>query len=303
MAEWLRQGVLRLARVPPAPEPPLGAPDSIRIFRAGKNYYRLRLLRWVLTQAGAVVGILVSLSFLGWFKHEIAITRMDSGTVTAAAPVAPLPIPVLEISSGASSTKVKARRAGGLTRQDLKAIAQHTPWWAIPVIEVFEFGGILLFLAQLPVTFIAQRLEYELHWYIVTDRSLRIRTGLLRLQETTMSFANLQQVEVQQGPLQRLLGIADLRVQSAGGSDQRSQPHHRDSLHTGVFHSVENASEIRDLILDRLRKFRETGLGDSDAQPPHHAAPVVAALPAGDALAAARELLVEARELRAVLSR
>ncbi len=122
------------------------------------------------------------------------------------------------------------------------------------------------------MTFVALRLEYELHWYIVTDRSLRIRTGLLRLQESTMSFANLQQVEVQQGPLQRLLGIADLRVQSAGGSDSRSREQGHDSLHTGVFHSVDNASEIRDLILDRLRKFRETGLGDSDDQPRHHPA-------------------------------
>ena len=77
-----------------------------------------------------------------------------------------------------------------------------------------------------------------------------------------MSFANLQQVVVTQGPLQRLLGLADVRVQSAGGGGDTHEKGGGDSLHTGVFHGVDNAGEIRDLILERLRHFRETGLGD-----------------------------------------
>ncbi|MBC7368592.1 MAG: hypothetical protein H7343_17575 [Undibacterium sp.] len=43
MFEGLRTHVLRLMRVPPAPTPLLGAPNSVRIFRAGDNYYKLRL--------------------------------------------------------------------------------------------------------------------------------------------------------------------------------------------------------------------------------------------------------------------
>lgn len=113
-----------------------------------------------------------------------------------------------------------------------------------------------------------------------------------------MSFANLQQVEVKQGPLQRLLGLADVRVQSAGGGGALDEKHQHDSLHTGVFHSVENATEIRDLILERLRQFRQAGLGDPDDHHHHEAPPAVAVAPA-DALAAAQELLAEARALRA----
>jgi hypothetical protein len=120
-----------------------------------------------------------------------------------------------------------------------------------------------------------------------------------------MSFANLQQVEVQQDPLQRLLGLADVHVQSAGGgSGQQDSGHGRamDSLHTGIFHSVANATEIRDLILERLRQFRQTGLGDPDD---HHDHPTIAAPQAATttaALAAAHELLAEARALRSALS-
>jgi uncharacterized membrane protein YdbT with pleckstrin-like domain len=159
----------------------------------------------------------------------------------------------------------------------------------------------LLYLVQIPITYAMARLDYELRWYIVTDRSLRIRSGLASVQESTMSFANVQQVVVSQGPLQRVLGIADVRVQSAGGGGGEShQKGAGESLHTGVFHGVDNAHEIRDLILERLRRFRETGLGDPDES---RAAPISAAVepPAPTALAAAHELLGEARALRQAL--
>jgi uncharacterized membrane protein YdbT with pleckstrin-like domain len=145
------------------------------------------------------------------------------------------------------------------------------------------------------------RLDYELRWYMVTDRSLRIRSGIWRVQEMTMSFANLQHITMSQGPLQRLLGIADVRVQSAGGGGggaDHSHGQHR-SLHTGFFHGVENAPEIRDLILERLRQFRETGLGDPDeVRHAMHAAPAQAEPLDAATLAAATDLLAAARELR-----
>lgn len=135
-----------------------------------------------------------------------------------------------------------------------------------------------------------------------------------------MSFANLQQVEVSQGPLQRVLGLADVKVQSAGGSDS---PHgkQQDDLHTGHFHGVDNAEEIRDLIQARLRRFRESGLGDPDevgrrvpsAPAPERGSTFAEATtdkaePApclntdSDVLAATRELAAEAKALRVALN-
>jgi uncharacterized membrane protein YdbT with pleckstrin-like domain len=125
------------------------------------------------------------------------------------------------------------------------------------------------------------------------------------VQETTMSFANVQQVVVTQGPLQRLLGIADVRVQSAGGGGDHHEAHAGESLHTGVFHGVDNAHQIRDLILDRLRQFRETGLGDPDEPARGAAEPAVTPLRGSEGaestLAAAQALLGEARALRRAL--
>lgn len=323
MFEWIRDRLLHFARVPHAPEPPAGAPDSVRIFRAGRNYYKLRLARWMIGQAGAVIGILFSVGFLYWFRGEVHRAQLEreqsaiapvTATAPATTPATPAPnAPASGASTSPAATstlapakanstdpaQAKSKRSKRSAVRDFKVLARMTPNWVMILIEIVEVGGILLFLVQLPVTFAAVRLEFELHWYIVTDRSLRIRTGLVRLQESTMSFANLQQVEVKQGPLQRLLGLADLRVQSAGGRDDATAEAGGDSLHTGVFHSVDNATEIRDLILARLKKFRETGLGDPDDhhRPPHEGT-VVAPAASADSMAAAQELLAEARALR-----
>ncbi|MBL9213918.1 MAG: PH domain-containing protein [Opitutaceae bacterium] len=294
MFDRIRRQVLRFARVPADPEPPQGAPGSVRIFRAGRNLYHLRLLGWAAGQAGAVAGICFSL----WFLHGL--------DETATALRSPAPAAVTSPASGADSAAPATPRAPNRrerareepARRSLVRTVAGWPPWTLTALHWLEYGAILLFLLQIPVTFAAVRLEYELHWYIVTDRSLRIRTGLFRLQESTMSFANLQQVEVKQGPLQRLLGLADVRVQSAGGGGERPEAQGGDSLHTGIFHGVDNAGEIRDLILERLRLFRAAGLGDPDDPEPAAGSP-----PPSDALAAARELLAEARALRQVLAR
>ena len=139
-------------------------------------------------------------------------------------------------------------------------------------------GGILLFgvlgvsflllLAQLILSFLAVRLDYEMRWYLVTDQSLRIREGIFNVREMTMTFANIQNISISQGPLQRLLGVADLEVKSAGGGGGGTHPQAEAfSMHKGYFRGVDNAEELRDLMRDRMRKAKGTGLGDPDDLP------------------------------------
>ena len=294
MFEWVKARVLRLMRVSHEPEPPMGAPGSARVFRAGVNHYRLRVLRWYFGQAGALIGIGFSLVFLAAFE-----AGLDQARARAAAPV---PSPTAEASPPAPdpSPSPRARSREERRRAQERAIAKlaaRTPPYVVPLIEFLEFAGIALFLVQILITYSIVRLEFEQHWYIVTDRSLRIRTGILRLQESTMSFANIQQVEIRQGPLQPFLGLADVCVRSAGGGDPApGAKGHGDetSLHTGIFQGVPNAVEIRDLILERLRKFRETGLGDPEDARAQAPAPATSRSVAE----AMEELLTEARALR-----
>lgn len=306
MFEPIRSRVLRIFRVPHDPDPPAGAPGSIRVFRAGRNFYKLRLLRWGAGQVGALAGIIFSLIMLENVQEAVDTARLDvkqpvATAATASTPSAEQAKTIAVNPSERPKAKSKFLR-DDKTRAAVRHVADHWPSWLFGLLHVLEWIGIVVYFAQIPITYAIARLDYELRWYIVTDRSLRIRAGLAAVQETTMSFANVQQVVVTQGPLQRLLGLADVRVQSAGGGGDRSDEHGRgDSLHTGVFHGVDNANEIRDLVQERLRAFRQTGLGDPDDAhigentspnpPPHDSSP-------SSALAAARELLQEARQLR-----
>jgi hypothetical protein len=108
------------------------------------------------------------------------------------------------------------------------------------------------------------------------------------MNELTMTYSNIQEIRVASGPLQLLLGIADVEVQAAGGGGDGQHG----GGHVGRFNGVAHAPEIRDLIVDRLRQYRDSGLGEA----PHAAV----TQPASD-LAAARTVLDEARALRAAL--
>ena len=123
-----------------------------------------------------------------------------------------------------------------------------------------------IFIAQAGLTFFSLRLNYEMRWYKVTDRSLRIRAGVWSVREMTMTFANVQNITVSQGPLERLFGISDVKVDSAGGGGSAGShgESHGQNLHVATFRGVDNPEEIRDLMLQRLRRLRDAGLGDPD---------------------------------------
>jgi uncharacterized membrane protein YdbT with pleckstrin-like domain len=131
-------------------------------------------------------------------------------------------------------------------------------------VRFFELAALGLFAAQVVFSFLVLLLDYRLRYYIVTDRSLRIREGILRVKEQTVSFANIQNVSVRQGPLQRLLGIADVEIRTAGGGDKGDDSDGSDNLHRAVFKGVDNAGEIRDIIRADLRRLRDSGLGDEE---------------------------------------
>jgi len=164
----------------------------------------------------------------------------------------------------------------------------NMPEWGRITWRSIEVLVALAFVTSAVFTYLAQRLNYALCWYMITDRSLRIRTGVFNVQELTMTFSNIQEIRVTAGPLQNLLKLADVEVQSAGGGSEKGG-----GGHVGRFKGVSNANAIRDLMVERLRQYRDSGLGESA---PHNA-------PASDhALDAARAVLAEARALREQLA-
>jgi hypothetical protein len=133
------------------------------------------------------------------------------------------------------------------------------------------------------VAYVGIHLRYDTTWYVLTDRSLRIRRGILTIHETTISFENVQNVEVAQGPLQRYFGIADVIVQTAGGGGA-AHGHHKGQAgaslgpHIGILQGLDDAAAVRDQILASVERTRSAGLGDEH---PGHLGAAPAAIAAG----------------------
>ncbi len=281
---WLRALVVRVLRVPPEPHPPAGAPGSVRILRASPRYYRLKLTLWGLKQLGALVAIILLL------VGVISIPFVS-------------PPSQLDDEEPPRLSEEQISRLPKPLRKILPRIVNDSDGWVViyKIVETFSIAG---FIIQLPITFAMVRLDYEMRWYIVTDRSLRIREGLQRVREMTLTFANVQDITIVQNPLEALLGIANVRVRTAGGGQAASKDsgksEEEETAHLGVLRGVDDAPAIRDLILARLKSLRDAGLGDPDD---HDTAPVAPTAADGGALAAAREVLEEARALRGALGR
>ncbi len=121
------------------------------------------------------------------------------------------------------------------------------------------------YVIQFPFAFLRAWLDYRMRWYIITSRSLRIREGIVTVHEKTLTYANIQNMSIQQGPLQRWLGISDLEVRTAGGGGGGPEAQGGEvtgAMHTGYFRGVANAEEIRNIIARQLRKRKTPGLGE-----------------------------------------
>jgi membrane protein YdbS with pleckstrin-like domain len=126
--------------------------------------------------------------------------------------------------------------------------------------------ALFLIIAPDVVAYLAIHLRFDTTWYVLSDRSLRIRRGIWIIHETTITFENVQNVTISQGPLQRWFGIADVVVETAGGSGGRGEQHAGMAAgHQGMVEGLANAPQIRDLILSRLGHSRSAGLGDDHA--------------------------------------
>jgi hypothetical protein len=270
----VKEALLSFLRVPERPDPPPGSEGTLTVFRASPRFLALSAIEWGLKQAGALFGIVFSLTLLGGGLPFVSFGGLDSALERdGRVQLGPLGV---EGSLGDLVTFVELFAIGAFAVQ-------------------FVFGAALL------------KLGWEMRWYMVSDQSIRIREGLLRLNERTMTIANIQNMAVRQGPIQKLFGLADLEVRTAGGggsAEGGGQGKGHADLHVGRFRGLDDAEEVRDRIRAALSRHRDAGLGDPDedaeaAEAAERGGGVVGAVPS--ALDAARELLEEARRLRAAV--
>jgi putative membrane protein len=62
-------------------------------------------------------------------------------------------------------------------------------------------------------------LRWRTTTYLLTDQAISLRTGILSPDDTVVPIARISAVDIEQGPLQRVLGVVELQVQVAGSAE------------------------------------------------------------------------------------
>ena len=203
-------------------------------------------------------------------------------------------------------------------------------WIGLVVIDLALIGAwIALLVAWLPVgivlapvfwfviivpdilVYIGLHLRYDTTWYVLSDRTLCVRRGIWVIHEVTITYENIQNVSIRQGPIQRYFGISDVLVETAGGGGAAAGAAHgqtTSSGHHGLLEGIDNPVEVRELIMAKWRAAKSAGLGDEARQvssmPTTLAmAPQLALARSGGLGAAEQEVLEQIRDLAVALAK
>ncbi len=139
----------------------------------------------------------------------------------------------------------------------IAAVAKLRGWGVVIALGVFAIEAFLIGLAL-----VTTRVDFELRHYLVGDRSLRVAQGAWNREEVTLSYANVQNIEVNQGPLERLFGFKSLTISTAGADTTPGA----ENSHLVTMVGLPDADELRSLILGMLKEQRDSGLGEPQAR-------------------------------------
>ncbi len=96
-------------------------------------------------------------------------------------------------------------------------------------------------------------LYYYFFQYDLTDNHIQIRSGVFFRTEREIPLHRIQNVDINRGILQRLLGLSELRIETAGGTDTEL-----------VLQCVSDERGIR--LREQLRRHRRTGSEEPQSQ-------------------------------------
>lgn len=120
--------------------------------------------------------------------------------------------------------------------------------WGIVILMTITVVGIPLMPIGLPLAYVLLKRYYERLEIVLTRRDLKVRRGILNVEEKSIPLEKITDLAVYQGPLMRLFKLKGIRVETAG----QSAP---GALVTVV--GVDNVDEFRDAVLNQRDRVSE----------------------------------------------
>jgi len=119
-------------------------------------------------------------------------------------------------------------------------------FYQIPKDEVLEVAFWVLaglFVGILCFSLIISRLSFPRRGYLIREKDIAYQRGLIRYKLTSIPFNRIQHVELSQGVIAKRLGLASIKIYTAGGSsDDLSIP--------GL--PIETAGQIREFLTGKI---------------------------------------------------
>jgi len=100
---------------------------------------------------------------------------------------------------------------------------------------LYPLAGFLLLTLPIPLAVALRRRRH--HRYALAETSLQVTRGVLKHREWTVPYGNIQSVTLRRGLLQRLMGVATIRIDTAGGSGLNG-PHIHDITYSDAMDLV-----------------------------------------------------------------
>lgn len=99
------------------------------------------------------------------------------------------------------------------------------------------------------LSFIQAQLAYRNYKYELNETGLKKESGVIWKEYITIPYSRIQDVTIQRGPFERILGLSSLYIETAGteGTDLK-----------GV--SPQEAENIREELISKSQKLKNTGL-------------------------------------------
>jgi putative membrane protein len=201
---------------------------------------RFRYRRGLLTRTEVVVA-----------KRQIQLGLVERGTVSGRLGWYALKVQTLGGGDQASGRQELAPFARAAELDPLIALAGLPPFDPAglrPVARGHGFSGLIgtalmsaiillaaatvfppaaLLLLAMPLALAVALLRPGRHRYALAETSVQVTRGVLTRRDWTVPYANVQTVTVRRGPLQRWLGLATVRIDTAGGRGMHG-PHVHD---------------------------------------------------------------------------
>lgn len=120
----------------------------------------------------------------------------------------------------------------------------------------FEFLNWLWIIipAALILWFVWAKLTYHFYRYELTDAGFRKELGVIYKMYVTIPYDRIQNVDIYRGILDRILGLSNLNIQTAGASGVAGAEGRLPGL------SREVAEQLRDELIQRARQSNNQGL-------------------------------------------